>query len=217
MAKIRRNLTNMRFGKLVAIEYKGTDKFRNAEWLCQCDCGNMIIEKGTLLTTGKVVSCGKCDDKYNFINPQKTEVDISLVGKRFTRLLVLEERIDVVEKNEDEKVNVYMCKCVCDCGNVIEVPKNRLISGGTKSCGCLHKDKVSNTLFNLKTDKIGQKNGLLTILAYDMEQKKWKCQCDCGNIIYVKRVCKNTRSCGCLKKMTFAEREQALKGGENIE
>lgn len=216
MAKIRRNLVNMRFGKLVAIEYKGTDKFRNAEWLCQCDCGNIVIEKGTLLTTGKVVSCGNCDSKYNFDNPQKTEVDTSLVGKRFSRLLVLEERIDVVEL-EDKTKNVYMCKCVCDCGNVIEVPKNRIVSGGTKSCGCLHKDKVSNTLFNLKTDKIGQKNGLLTILSYDMEKKKWKCKCDCGNIVYVKRLGKNTRSCGCLKKMTFAEREQALKGGENIE
>ena len=58
MAKIRRNLAGMKFGKLTAIEYKGIDKFRNALWLCKCDCGNTIIVKGTLLTTGKVVSCG---------------------------------------------------------------------------------------------------------------------------------------------------------------
>ena len=51
MAKIRRNLAGMKFGKLTAIEYKGIDKFRNALWLCKCDCGNTIIVKGTLLTT----------------------------------------------------------------------------------------------------------------------------------------------------------------------
>lgn len=30
-----------------------------------------------------------------------------------------------------------MWKCKCDCGNLVEVASNSLISGGTKSCGCL--------------------------------------------------------------------------------
>lgn len=211
MGRIRRNLINMRFGKLVAIEYKGTDKFRNALWKCQCDCGNEIVTQGTLLTTGKVVSCGMCDNKYNFDNPQKTEVNTSLIGHRIARLLVVDEYTKKDENNKD----VLMCKCKCDCGNEIEIQKNRLRSGGTKSCGCLHKDKLTNTLFNLKLDRIGEKYGLLTILEYDTDKKMWKCQCDCGNITYVKRFNGNTKSCGCLKQMTFEEREKAIKKGEN--
>lgn len=214
MARIRRNLVGKKFGKLTAIEYEGVDKFRNALWKCQCDCGNIIYVKGTLLTTGKVVSCGKCDNKYNFDNPQRTEIDTTVVGKRFSRLLVLDEKVEEVIDDNGNKKNIYICKCRCDCGNIIDVPKFRLTSGGTKSCGCLHKDKVSNTLFNLKTENIGKRYGLLTVISYDTDKKMWKCQCDCGNITYVKRFNGNTRSCGCLKKMTIEERKKALEKGE---
>ena len=218
MARIRRNLVNKKFGKLTALEYEGVDKFRNALWKCQCDCGNIIYVKGTLLTTGKVVSCGECDNKYNFDNPQRTEIDTTVIGKRFSRLLVLDEKVEEVIDDNGNKKNTYICKCRCDCGNIIDVPKSRLTSGGTKSCGCLHKDKVSNTLFNLKTENIGKRYGLLTVLSYDTDKKMWKCKCDCGNITYVKRFNGNTRSCGCLKKMTFEERKKALEKGEkNIE
>ena len=214
MAKIRRNLAGMKFGKLTAIEYKGIDKFRNALWLCKCDCGNTIIVKGTLLTTGRVVSCGECDNKYNFDNPQKTEIDNSIVGKRFGRLLVLDEKVVKNKKGKD----VIMCKCKCDCGNTVEVLRSHLTNGLTKSCGCLQKERVKNTLFNLKTEKIGQRVGLLTVLSYDTERKKWKCKCDCGNITYIRRLNGNAKSCGCLKKMTFEERKRELeKGGNSIE
>lgn len=33
--------------------------------------------------------------------------------------------------------------CKCDCGNIVEVDSSSLISGNTKSCGCLHKEIVS--------------------------------------------------------------------------
>ena len=125
MAKIRRNLVDKKFGKLTALEYEGVDKFRNALWKCQCDCGNIIYVKGTLLTTGKVVSCGKCDNKYNFDNPQRTEIDTTVIGKRFSRLLVLDEKIEEVIDDNGNKKNAYICKCRCDCGNIIDVQKYR--------------------------------------------------------------------------------------------
>lgn len=213
MARIRRNLANMKFGKLTAVEYMGTDSFRNALWKCECDCGNTIVEKGTLLTTGKVVSCGQCSNKYNFDDPQKTEISSSLIGKRFGRLLVLEEKTEI-EKDEEtgEEVKREIVKCKCDCGNVVDILKSCLMSGNTKSCGCLQKDKVNGALFNLDVSRIGKKYGLLTVLSYDTDKKMWKCKCDCGNITYVKRFNGNTRSCGCLKQMTKAEKEQALSG-----
>lgn len=211
MAKIRRNLTSKKFGKLTAIEYMGTDKFRNALWKCQCDCGNIIIEKGTLLTNGKVVSCGECENKYNFEDPVKIKIDTSIVGKRYGRLLVLEENDKKIINDNGEEENIVMCKCRCDCGSIIEVQKSRLINGYSKSCGCLHKEKISNNLFRLKVDRIGTKYEKLTILSYDTEKKMWKCQCDCGNITYVKHFNGNTKSCGCLRK------EKRKKGENNIE
>lgn len=199
MAKIRRNLTGMKFGKLTAVEYMKTDKYRNALWKCKCDCGNYLITKGTLLTNGKVVSCGQCENKYNLIEPQKTEIKTSLVGKKFGRLLAIEERIHTKEGEKEKATDIYYL-CRCDCGNEIEVSRFSLLAGRTKSCGCLQREKVSNTLFRLDTSKIGTRVGKLTVLSYDTEKKKWKCQCDCGNITYVRSLNGNTKSCGCLKR-----------------
>jgi len=33
--------------------------------------------------------------------------------------------------------------CICDCGNVVNVSRDKLVSGHTTSCGCFHKDEVS--------------------------------------------------------------------------
>lgn len=32
--------------------------------------------------------------------------------------------------------------CICDCGNEIDVATGSLVSGNTKSCGCLHKNSM---------------------------------------------------------------------------
>ena len=84
--------------------------------------------------------------------------------------------------------------CQCDCGNQIICRNNAIISGSTISCGC-YKHKV-----NIK-DLTGQRFGKLVILERDIQQKKWKCQCDCGNITYVSTtgLDKGTSSCGCLR------------------
>lgn len=69
-----------------------------------------------------------------------------------------------------------------------------------------------------RKDLTNQQFSHLSVIAFNDKTKKWKCQCDCGNITYVKRFNGNTRSCGCLKKMTFEERKKALEKGEkNIE
>ena len=47
------DLTNRRFGLLVAKEYLG-----HQMWLCQCDCGNTHIVKSTNLRAHNVMSCG---------------------------------------------------------------------------------------------------------------------------------------------------------------
>jgi hypothetical protein len=62
----------------------------------------------------------------------------NLVGKRFGKLIVLRKT------NRRKNDGCVIWECQCDCGNIVDVsttrfnPKHR----PTRSCGCLHQDKV---------------------------------------------------------------------------
>lgn len=58
-----------------------------------------------------------------------------LIGKRFGLLTVLANGKSIPAKSGTRKY----WKCKCDCGNECEVVSNALVSGKTKSCGCLRK------------------------------------------------------------------------------
>lgn len=47
--------------------------------------------------------------------------------------------ICVVGKTKD-RANIW--KCICDCGNYVNVRSQSLTSGNTKSCGCLQRERV---------------------------------------------------------------------------
>ena len=73
--------------------------------------------------------------------------------------------------------------CKCECGNLKSVSYSNLRSGGTKSCGCLHKSKITKQL-------VGEHFGKLTVLKDSGKRTKsrgviWLCQCDCGNFCEV--------------------------------
>ena len=52
-----RDITNQRFGRLVAVSFTGLDK-HVAMWAVKCDCGNIKRVSGTSLRLGKTRSCG---------------------------------------------------------------------------------------------------------------------------------------------------------------
>ena len=56
-----------------------------------------------------------------------------LTGERFGRLAVL--RYSHSNKNKQR-----IWECQCDCGNIIFASSNQLVSGNTRSCGCLQKE-----------------------------------------------------------------------------
>ncbi|MGL5331143.1 MAG: HNH endonuclease [Peptostreptococcaceae bacterium] len=69
-------------------------------------------------------------------------------GDKFYRLTIVsqDETRNEIEKQrklrgEINKSEKYFI-CRCDCGNEKSIMKRNLISGHTKSCGCLHKDVV---------------------------------------------------------------------------
>jgi hypothetical protein len=52
------DITNQRFGYLVALRPAGRAKSGNVLWLCQCDCGEQSTPLGSHLIMGIIHSCG---------------------------------------------------------------------------------------------------------------------------------------------------------------
>lgn len=118
------NLTGKRFGRLVVLEESIRGEKERSHWICRCDCGNIVVVRGTALTSGNTKSCG-C---LNFENIKKRNfVDIS--GETFGLLTVTNEYIIKNRKR--------IWKCNCSCGNICWVPTSKLRNGHTKSCGCI--------------------------------------------------------------------------------
>lgn len=115
-----------------------------------------------------------------------------LTGKRFGKLTVI--------KRSNEKSSRVKWECKCDCGNIITVYSNSLVSGRTKSCGCLKSEINHNIHF---IDITGQKFGRWTALSLAPKRGRrtyWLCRCDCGTIKEVEVTnLRNgkTLSCGC--------------------
>ena len=63
MIRVKKDLTGMRFGRLVVISQNEEDRIypsgrRAAKWNCYCDCGNDCVVIGWYLTNGDTKSCG---------------------------------------------------------------------------------------------------------------------------------------------------------------
>ena len=121
--------TGMRFGRLIVESCFGKHDGK-IKWNCKCDCGNSTIVPGGALVSGNTTSCG-CVKKD--VSKRKC---VNLVGKRFSRLLVL-------SRVERKKHHTYYWLCACDCGNKLEVSGVNLVTGGSKSCGCLRKEATT--------------------------------------------------------------------------
>lgn len=67
----KRDLTGMRFSRLVVIEPRGLDKHRKRSWLCRCDCGSFCTPNSSALTSGNSTSCG-CFKRENTSARSKT-------------------------------------------------------------------------------------------------------------------------------------------------
>jgi len=63
---------------------------------------------------------------------------VDLTGLRFERLVVL-------ERAENDKYGRARWKVVCDCGQSKIACARELVSGDTKSCGCLRKETTATT------------------------------------------------------------------------
>ncbi len=68
---------------------------------------------------------------------------IDETGNRYGMLTVLERDTRPRKPTKSKPKTYWLCKC--DCGKVISVQAYNLRSGQTKSCGCYHKERTSET------------------------------------------------------------------------
>jgi hypothetical protein len=90
-----------------------------------------------------------------------------LTGKRFGKLVVIKRADDYVQPSGKHRIR-WLCKC--DCGNIKVINGKDMVKGETKSCGCLHREKVST-------------HNLSKNLLYDVLHRMYKCCCNpnCNN------------------------------------
>ena len=129
---------------------------------------------------------------------------IDLTGKRFGRLTVI-ERADNSDKGR------VRWKCRCDCGNNSVVRSSDLLSGATKSCGCLTKERIIEANNRKVVDLTGKKFNMLTAIKITRIEKNskgrnvryWLCKCDCGGFKEADGFSLtrgHVKSCGCDRK-----------------
>lgn len=115
---------------------------------------------------------------------------LELTGQRFGKLVA----IKVVGKDES---GCLFWKCRCDCGEEPRVKASSLISGYTKSCGCLSSTPLEGQEF-------GELRVIEKVGSYKDGSIVYKCQCSCGNIKNIKSYLLNNGKkthCGCKNKI----------------
>lgn len=119
------------------------------KFLCKCDCGTIKTVNPYNIINNQSKDCG-CGRKISVGNLNAID---SLVGNVYGKLTVLEE----VGKNDNHKT---ICKCLCECGNIVNVLSNSLRTEHTISCGCVK----SQMPFEIKK--------YLNSLDYEVEMEK---------------------------------------------
>lgn len=173
------DLSGQQFGEITVLEkdIELSKEKKKIYWKCKCSCGRTKSIRADGLK--KIQTCGEC----------KKDLTNQIFG-----------RLTVLEKGKKDKAGHQYWLCKCECGNYVEVNSDNLRRGLTKSCGCLHSEKIHQLTFQ---DITGQRFGKLTAIKYFIKNSKayWECQCDCGNhCIVAGSNLKNghTQSCGCI-------------------
>lgn len=186
-----KDLTGQRHGSLTYLKPAKQEKYR-VYWWVLCDCGNIEqIRADHFKENCKVCSSHK--KSQNMKGKGMQDLSNQQFGK-LTALYPLEQRQN----------NKIVWHCRCECGTECNVLAASLTSKNTQSCGCLKKEKCH--FVSLKTDLTNQRFGYLTALEPTSERQYgkvvWKCQCDCGNIVFLntsRLTSGNDTSCGCRK------------------
>ena len=199
-------LIGQKFGKLTI--GNGFTRDGRKFYYCDCDCGTKdTVLRHKFILNGKEQDCGcgytermrmRDEDPENYkekiaaIKRRAKLLEInSIVGNQYGRLTV-------VRAGETSKRGQRKYYCSCDCGGTVWAYKHHLVSGNTKSCGCL---KVKHKI------QIAQRYNMLVVCHDDGTRSRnreimWLCRCDCQNMTHVRGqdlAKSRVQSCGCLR------------------
>ena len=154
------SLVGQRFGSLVLTEYiKNKGKYK-----CICDCGNEILSTAINLKSGNTKSCG-CQSKLLLRQ--------SAISKYRDRIINGISFIEPISELDCSGHIIWKLKCIC--GNIFERPAASIVSGHTKSCGCL-----SNTLRSKSLGGTGipyENYNLYEMIRSTNEYALWRNEC----------------------------------------
>lgn len=143
-----------RFGRLTV---KSQDESAPRYYYCECDCGTVKRIRKDHLELGETFSCG-CSRRAD------------IAGKKFGKLTAIKP----VGRNISEQV---LWECSCDCGGKAITSASALISGHTKSCGCVKIETIprgwNKTHGECKTRLYNVWNGIHT-RCYNPKSKSYK-------------------------------------------
>ena len=204
------DLTGQKFGRLTVLKRNSENLNGKPAWVCQCECGNIKIIRGTDLRSGKTLSCGclQKERRQDYINNR----GFIQPGTVFGYLTVIKDLGLKESISENHKRRYSLCKCIC--GKEIEVQNHALESGYKKSCGCMrYVNKKGTNIKNLA----GQRFNALTVLKDSGERTKegnvlWLCKCDCGRLTKISTSnIKRQKTCGkCLNKQSYGVQQIGL-------
>lgn len=138
---------------------------------------NRRLYECTCLLCGKKRLATKQNLQYNEIKDCENHRSyINIANKEFGMLKALY----IVDRKSATKSRSKMWHCVCDCGKECDVPQSRLVSGKTRSCGCLRVKKIKELYVGgtapckLDGNKIRSTNTSgATGVWYDQSRQKW--------------------------------------------
>ena len=122
-----------------------------ARWRCACDCGRTTEKRlddlRSRMKHGLIPSCG-C-----WFAEERSRISLGMfdatayMQKRYGRLLVTG-----VEVNTERSKAKNRLVCLCDCGAQAIVRGDQLLSGLSKSCGCLKRERAAQIGFEVNFD-----------------------------------------------------------------
>ena len=154
-----------------------------------CSCGNRKQIAFSSVLSGRTQSCG-CLSRE--LNHQKKLKD--LTGRKFWNLTVT-----ALHHKDARGRSFWLCRCLCGTDAVV-VSAGHLLSGHTKSCGCLKH--VGHRFVDLATQQFGILTAVEPQGVGQGGKYKWRCRCSCGNetVVYGDSLLQGlTKSCGCAR------------------
>ena len=73
---------------------------------------------------------------------------INIEGERFGKLTVIE---NFAGRDKHDRM---LCKCKCNCGNIIIVPRYKVLSGERTNCGCSKTENNEPSKLDIATNSI---------------------------------------------------------------